>query len=61
MKNAGRPKTIQPVSGLFHQTGPQRDRLSPHVLKGIEESIRQHENGRTISLSEFKEKHFSKK
>jgi hypothetical protein len=27
----------------------------------IEESIKQHENGQTISLQEFKEKHLAKK
>ena len=31
-----------------------------HVLKGIEESIAQHEGGQTISLQEFKERHLSK-
>jgi len=40
---------------------PQVSTLSPHVLKGIEESIKQFENGQTISLQEFKEKHLSKK
>jgi hypothetical protein len=35
--------------------------LPLHVLKSIEKAINQYENGQTISLSEFKERHFSKK
>lgn len=35
--------------------------LPPHILKIAKESIKQYENGQTISLDEFKEKHFSKK
>ena len=40
---------------------PQSEIFPPHVLEGIEQSIAQHENGQTISLNEFKEKHLSKK
>ena len=39
----------------------QTSTFPPHVLKGIEESIAQHEGGQTISLQEFKEKHLVKK
>jgi hypothetical protein len=34
--------------------------LPTHVIKGIEKSIRQFEEGKTISLEEFKKKHFTK-
>lgn len=40
---------------------PQADTFPLHVLEGIEQSISQHDNGQTISLAEFKEKHLSKK
>ncbi|MBW4890187.1 hypothetical protein KXQ82_10690 [Mucilaginibacter sp. HMF5004] len=35
--------------------------LPLHVSQSIEKSIKQFEAGQTISLQEFKEKHFSKK
>lgn len=37
------------------------DTIPPHIMAGIENSTRQFENGETISLEEFKEKHFRKK
>jgi methionine synthase I (cobalamin-dependent) len=40
---------------------PQAVNLPAHVLKGIEKSTGQYLNGQTISLEEFKNKHFSKK
>lgn len=40
---------------------PQSAGLPAHITKSIEKSIKQFENGQTISLQEFKEKHFSKK
>ena len=39
----------------------QPEILPAHVLKGIAESRKQHQNGQTISLQEFKEKHLLKK
>ena len=39
---------------------PQANDFPPYVLENIEEGIKQYENGQTISLDEFKEKHFTK-
>jgi hypothetical protein len=39
---------------------PQYEKLPPHVLEGIEISIKQYESGQCISLEEFKEKHFQR-
>ncbi|HEY8782198.1 MAG TPA: hypothetical protein VIM16_11310 [Mucilaginibacter sp.] len=43
------------------QIKPQTNVLPPHVLNSIETSLKQYENGQTISFEEFKERHFSKK
>jgi hypothetical protein len=40
---------------------PQLTDLPAHVSASIEKSIKQYENGQTISLKEFTEKHLSKK
>jgi hypothetical protein len=37
------------------------DRFPLHVLESIRRGLKQYEDGKTISLHEFKEKHFSKK
>jgi len=49
------------LKALKVQFEPQSDILPPHVLKGLEKSMRQAENGETISLQEFKARHFFKK
>jgi len=61
-ENAEQLKTVKAVlKALKVQFEPQPETLPPHVLKGIEESRKQHQNGQTISLQEFKEKHLLKK
>jgi lipopolysaccharide biosynthesis glycosyltransferase len=40
---------------------PQAEKLPQHVIEGIQRGIEQAKNGQTISLDEFKEKHFTKK
>lgn len=40
---------------------PQSNSLPPHVSKSIEKSIKEFQNGQTISLGGFKQKHFSLK
>lgn len=37
------------------------EKLPAHVLKSVEIGLKQIEDGQTISLEEFKERHFSKK
>ena len=44
-----------------NQSEPQTDKLPAHVLKSIEIGLEQSKNGQTISLEEFKKRHFSKK
>jgi len=61
-ESAEQLKTVKAfLKALNIQFEPQPNTLPPHVLKGIEESIKQHESGQTISLKEFKEKHLSNK
>jgi len=61
-ESAEQLKTVKAVlKALKVQFEPQSNTLPAHVSKSIEKSIRQFENGQTISLQEFKEKHFSKK
>ncbi len=61
-ESAEQLKTVKAVlKALKIQFEPQSVVLPPHVIKGIEKSLKQAENGQTISLKEFKEKHFSKK
>jgi hypothetical protein len=61
-ENAEQLKTVKAfLKALNIQFGPQVNIFPPHVIKSIEESIKQHENGQTISLKEFKEKHLSHK
>ena len=58
---------IGQISGIMKersgekQTKSQSNTLPPHILKIAEESVKQYENGQTISFKEFKERHFSKK
>ena len=55
-------KTVKAVlKALKVRFEPQSNTLPRHILKIAEESIKQYENGQTISLEEFKERHFSKK
>jgi hypothetical protein len=55
-------KTIKAVlKALKVHFEPQSNTLPSHVLKDAQESIKQYENGQTISFEEFKERHFSKK
>ena len=49
------------LKALKVQFEPQSDILPPHVLKELEKSLRQAENGETINLQEFKARHFFKK
>jgi hypothetical protein len=62
-ENAEQLKTVKAVlKALKVQFEPQSNISLPlHVLKGLEKSMQQVENGKTISLQEFKEKHFLKK
>ncbi|MDB4918192.1 DUF2683 family protein [Mucilaginibacter sp.] len=61
-ENAEQLKTVKAVlKALKVQFEPQSNVLPPHVLKSIEKGIKQYEDGQTISLQEFTEKHFSKK
>jgi len=60
-ENAEQLKTVKAfLKALKVPFEPQvADTLPQHVLDGIAESIKQHENGQTISLQEFQEKHLS--
>jgi len=61
-ESAEQLKTVKAVlKALKVQFEPQSSTLPTHISKSIEKSIKQFENGQTISLQEFKEKHFSKK
>jgi hypothetical protein len=61
-ESAEQLKTVKAVlKALKVQFEPQSNTLPPHVLKIAEESIKQYENGQTISFEEFKKRHFSKK
>ena len=61
-ENAEQLKTVKAVlKALKVQFEPQSAKLPAHVTEGIERSLKQAEAGQTISLQEFKEKHFSKK
>ncbi len=61
-ENADQLKTVKAVlKALNVQFEPQSNSLPAHVAQSIERGIKQYENAQTISLQEFKEKHFSKK
>jgi len=61
-ESAEQLKTVKAVlKALKVPFEPQFAILPPHVAESIKKSTRQYENGQTISLLEFKEKHFSKK
>ena len=61
-ENKEQLKTIKAfLKALKVQFEPQSGTLPPHVVSGIQESIKQYENGETISWDEFKERHFIKK
>jgi len=55
-------KTIKAVlKALKVPFEPQSNTLPPHITESIERGVKQYGMGQTISLEEFKEKHFSKK
>jgi hypothetical protein len=61
-ESAEQLKTVKAVlKALKVPFEPQSATLPLHISQSIEKSIKQYENGQTISLQEFKEKHFSKK
>lgn len=61
-ENPEQLKTIKAVlKALKVPFESQSATLPPHVWKGVEKGIEQYEKGETITLNEFKEKHFSKK
>ena len=57
LESAEQLKTVKVLKGQFET---QRADLPSHVSKSVEKSIKQFEDGQTISLREFKEKHFAK-
>ena len=61
-ESAEQLKTTKAVlRALNVQFEAQSNVLPSHVSRSIEKSIKQYEDGQTISLQEFKEKHLSKK
>jgi len=61
-ENPEQLKTIKAVlKALNVPFETQNTSLPPHVSNGLAKGIEQAESGHTISLSEFKDKHFSKK
>ncbi|MES2810536.1 MAG: DUF2683 family protein [Bacteroidota bacterium] len=61
-ESAEQLKTVKAVlKALKVQFEPQPEALPTHVVQGIERSLKQAENGQTISLDEFKSRHFSKR
>ena len=61
-ENAEQLKTVKAVlKALKVQFEPQPNNVPMHVLQGIEKGLEQAKNGQTISLDEFKKKHFTKK
>lgn len=61
-ENVEQLKTVKAVlRALKVPFEPQSEILPAHVTQSIEKSLEQYEAGQTISLQEFKEKHFTKK
>jgi hypothetical protein len=61
-ESAEQMKTVKAVlKALKVQFEQQPEILPAHVVQGIERSLKQAENGQTISLEDFKARHFSKK
>jgi len=61
-ENAEQLETVTAVLKALKVPFESRPETLPaHVLKSIEKSIEQFENGQSISFQRFKEKHFSKK
>ena len=61
-ENAEQLKTVKAVlKALKVQFESQSSTLPSHVLEGAKESLMQHELGQSISLSEFRDKHYIKK
>ena len=61
-ESAEQLKTVKAfLNALNVKFEPKSNTFPPHVAADIEESIKQHEGGQSISLKEFKEKHLSKK
>ncbi len=60
-ESAEQLKTIKAVlKALKVPFEPQNIAIPQHISKSIEKSIKQFEAGETISLSDFKERHFAK-
>ncbi len=58
-ENAEQLKTVKAVlKALKVKFEPQAEILPQHVVEGIEKSLRQHENGETISFEQFKARNF---
>ncbi len=61
-ENAQQLKTVKAVlKALKVQFEAKANALPVHVLHSVEKSLQQYEKGETISLQEFKDKHFLKK
>ena len=60
-ENAEQLKTVKAVlKALKVKFEPQTKLLPTHVLEGIEKSLRQHDDGQSISFEEFKARNFNK-
>ena len=60
-ESAEQLKTVKAVlKALKVPFEPQATVLPAHISKSVEKSIKQFEAGQTISLEEFKRKHFSR-
>jgi hypothetical protein len=60
-ENTEQLKTVKAVlKALKIPFEPQVGVFPPHVLKNVEEGIKQYESGQSISLEEFTERHFTK-
>ncbi len=61
-ESAEQLKTVKAfLKALKIKFEPQSNILPAHVSKSIESSLKQYENGETVSLERFKEKHLSVK
>jgi len=55
------PENAEQLKAVKVQFEPQPVAVPKHVLEGIHRGLDQAKSGQTISLQEFKEKHFTKK
>lgn len=61
-ENAEQLKAVKAfLKALKVEFEPQPNAVPSHVLEGIQRGLDQAKNGQTISLKEFKDKHFTKK